>query len=130
MKWKNHSYYNQLKHEHFRRGRFFWHRKFAWRPIAIPEVKYDHTVIPAHYVWLEYVEAVYALRDKYNRSDEIFRGPDGGSLENRRWHYRTYNGAKPRGQNLPLPDGASDTEYGIYASMRSVCGSGFSNSGI
>lgn len=38
------------------RRKFFWRRWFAWRPVHVPEIKADNIVVPAHFVWLEYVD--------------------------------------------------------------------------
>ena len=42
-----------------------WHRWFAWKPVRIPETKYDSVRVPKMCVWLEVVE-----RKRAHDSDE------------------------------------------------------------
>jgi hypothetical protein len=38
-----------------------WHRWWAWRPVRIAETRHDNIVVPAHYVWLDYVDTKRAF---------------------------------------------------------------------
>jgi hypothetical protein len=59
MKWTDKKYYREEKRRERIRAMLDWHPYFALFPIAIPEREYDSIVVPAHKVWLEYVERRY-----------------------------------------------------------------------
>jgi hypothetical protein len=107
MKWKNYDYYNRLRAERAKEGLYYWHRRFAWFPKAIPEETHDNIVVPAHYVWLEHYEAVYVCMDYYrnNSNREIPRDARGAILRNESWHYRPHTDAKVLGENIPKNTG-------------------------
>jgi hypothetical protein len=55
-------------------ARTWWHRWYAWRPIRIPEAKYDDIVVPAHYVWLEHVDTRKVGWNWYNYRPNTLEG--------------------------------------------------------
>jgi hypothetical protein len=75
MKWQAAKYSRKDRKKLLVRSRNTWHRRFAWRPIAIPERDYDGIVVPRHWVWLERVAR--KARDNDGREPYIF-APYGG----------------------------------------------------
>ena len=56
MKWINRKHYRKIKAQERERRKHHWHKWYAWLPVPIEETRHDGIVVPAHYVWLEYVE--------------------------------------------------------------------------
>lgn len=111
MKWKNHGHYRQRRLANASKGKHFWHKRFAWYPVSIPETKHDSVVVPAHYVWLEPYDAVKFDRDIYHASGTVPRDTANNTLIGEGWHYRDHaDGTKPTGENLP-------SEYSVSPSF-------------
>jgi hypothetical protein len=86
-----------LRHRVTRKARFkigaevsvYWHTRFAWLPVILPEERYETIIVPRHVLWLE----------KYERRGDAAFGHkwrsrwDYGANYPRLYERRTYRGA-------------------------------------